>query len=118
MARCRSTSMVRRSHGCSRACRKRRNDAQPLDGSIAACFLTSIAVTDGAAISIEAKLTELSARVDVLATERDEYRKLYLQALETCRKLELGLVGAKRERLSGGDQPEFELAARLQRLQV
>ena len=60
-------------------------------------------MTDGAAISIEAKLAELSARLDVLASERDEYRKLYLQALETCRKLELGLVGAKRERLSGGD---------------
>jgi transposase len=60
-------------------------------------------VTDGAAISIEAKLAELSARLDVLASERDEYRKLYLQALETCRKLELGLVGQRRERLSGGD---------------
>jgi transposase len=67
-------------------------------------------VTDGAATSIEAKLAELSARVDglaaereALAAERDEYRKLYLQALETCRKLELGLVGAKRERLSAGD---------------
>jgi len=67
-------------------------------------------VTDGAAISIEAKLAELSARLDglaaeraALAAERDEYRKLYLQALETCRKLELGLVGPRRERLSGSD---------------
>ena len=56
------------------------------------------------------KLAELSARLDglaaeraALAAERDEYRKLYLQALETCRKLELGLVGPRRERLSGGD---------------
>ena len=63
-------------------------------------------MTDGAAISIEAKLAELSARLDdlaeeraVLAAEGDEYRKLYLQALETCRKLELGLVGPRRERL-------------------
>jgi transposase len=67
-------------------------------------------VTDGAAASIEAKLAELSARVDGLAAERaalvaerDEYRKLYLQTLETCRKLELGLMGVKRERLSEGD---------------
>ena len=68
-----------------------------------------IAVTDGAA-TIEAKLAELSARLDGLAAEReavtaerDEYRKLYLQMLERCRKLELGLQGAKRERLSGSD---------------
>ncbi|HKO26666.1 MAG TPA: hypothetical protein VJU80_04350 [Solirubrobacteraceae bacterium] len=61
-------------------------------------------MTDGAVASIEARLAELSARVDglaaereALAAERDEYRKLYLQTLETCRKLELGLVGAKRE---------------------
>lgn len=60
-------------------------------------------MTDGATDSIEARLAELSARVDGLAAERDEYRKLYLQTLETCRKLELGLVGAKRERLSEGD---------------
>jgi len=65
---------------------------------------------DGAGASIEAKLAELSARFDVLATEhealaaeRDEYRKLYLQAMELCRKLELGIIGAKRERLSPGD---------------
>jgi transposase len=65
--------------------------------------LTSIAVTDGAAASIEAKLAELSARVDALAVERDEYRRLYLQTMELCRKLELGLIGPKRERLSAGD---------------
>jgi hypothetical protein len=66
--------------------------------------LASIAVTDGAA-TIEAKLAALSARVDglaaereALAAERDEYRKLYLQMLERCRKLELGLAGPKRER--------------------
>src|SRR6185437_16337837 len=64
---------------------------------------------DGAA-TIEAKLAALSARVDGLAAERealsaerDEYRKLYLQTLERCRKLELGLMGPKRERLSESD---------------
>src|SRR6185437_4936313 len=62
------------------------------------------------AATIEAKLVALSARVDglaaereALAAERDEYRKLYLQMLERCRKLELGLVGPKRERLSESD---------------
>jgi transposase len=60
-------------------------------------------VTEGAATSIEAKLAELSARVQSLAAEREQYRKLYLQMLERCRKLELGLLGPKRERLSGGD---------------
>jgi hypothetical protein len=60
-------------------------------------------VTDGAATSIESKLAELSARVDALAAERDAYRDLYLQTLATCRKLELGLMGASRERLSGSD---------------
>jgi transposase len=73
-------------------------------------------VTDSAA-SIADKLAELQARVDglaaereawsteraALAEERDEYRKLYLQALELCRKLELGIVGPRRERLSAGD---------------
>jgi transposase len=67
-------------------------------------------VTDNAASSIEDKLAELGIRVaaltnerEGLTAERDEYRKLYLQTLELCRKLELGLVGAKRERLSAGD---------------
>jgi len=66
-------------------------------------------VSDAAA-TIEAKLAELSARVDglaaerdTLAAERDEYRKLYLQTMELCRKLELGVVGPRRERLSASD---------------
>jgi transposase len=60
-------------------------------------------VRDGATASIETELAELSARVDALVVERDEYRRLYLQTLELCRKLELGLVGPKRERLSAND---------------
>lgn len=56
-----------------------------------------------ASASIAEKLSELSARVDALAAERDEYRKLYLQTLELCRKLEMGIIGQKRERLSPGD---------------
>jgi transposase len=65
-------------------------------------LFTGGAVKDGSA-SIAEQLSELSARVDALAAERDEYRKLYLQTLELCRKLELGIVGPKRERLSPGD---------------
>jgi transposase len=61
------------------------------------------AVTDGAAASIEAKLAELSARVDGLAAERDEYRQLYLQMLERCRKLEFAVIGQKGERLPASD---------------
>ena len=67
-------------------------------------------MTDSAGTSIEAKLAELSARMDTLAAEReavraerDQYRALYLQTLEVCRKLELGIIGQKRERLSPGD---------------
>ncbi|HZF29419.1 MAG TPA: IS66 family transposase [Gammaproteobacteria bacterium] len=67
-------------------------------------------MTESAAASIESKLADFSARLDTLtaereavAAERDEYRKLYLQTLEICRKLELGLIGQKRERLSGTD---------------
>jgi len=35
--------------------------------------------------------------------ERDEYRALYLQTMERCRKLELGLLGQKSEKLRGND---------------
>ena len=35
--------------------------------------------------------------------ERDEYRTLYLQSMERCRKLELGLLGQKSEKLRGND---------------
>src|SRR5581483_8863148 len=34
-----------------------------------------------------------------LRRERDSYHKLYLETLERCRKLELGLLGQKAERL-------------------
>jgi hypothetical protein len=38
-----------------------------------------------------------------LAAEREHYRELYLRTLEQCRKLELGLLGQKAERLSPND---------------
>jgi len=46
---------------------------------------------------------EIAALIARLSTERDEYRKLYLEALELCRKLEKGIVGPKREKLSPAD---------------
>jgi transposase len=60
------------------------------------------------ALSVEEQLAELTKKVEALVTlneklvaERDEFRKLYQSALELCRKLELGILGQKRERLSG-----------------
>jgi transposase len=50
-----------------------------------------------------ARLVDLEAKVAALATERDEYKKLYLATLELCRKLERGILGQKREKLSPGD---------------
>lgn len=35
--------------------------------------------------------------------ERDEYRALYIQTMERCRKLELGLLGQKSEKLRSND---------------
>ena len=62
-------------------------------------------------------LAQLARRLDELEREqealresvqqaqaaRDQYRQLYLQMLERCRKLELGLMGPKAERLRGDD---------------
>jgi transposase len=45
-------------------------------------------------------MDELVAENQKLAAERDEYRKLYMSMLETCRKLELGILGQKREKVT------------------
>jgi transposase len=55
------------------------------------------------AADYEAQLSELRAKVDALEAEREHFRTLDLQMLEVCRKLELGIVGPKRERLSDND---------------
>lgn len=47
--------------------------------------------------------TELQAEVERLSAEREKYRKLYLDTLEMCRKLERGLVGQKSERWRADD---------------
>ncbi len=49
--------------------------------------------------TLQKERDELAAAVEKLAAEREEYRKLYLAMLEQCRKLELGILGQKSERL-------------------
>lgn len=48
-------------------------------------------------------LAELVERVTELEHERDHFRELYLEVMERCKKLELGLVRSKSERLFGDD---------------
>ena len=50
---------------------------------------------------IAQRLGALEKRVAVAESERDEYRALYLQTMERCRKLELGLLGQTRSESSG-----------------
>jgi len=55
----------------------------------------------------------LRAQNEKLADERERYRALYQQTLETCKKLERGLLGQKAERL-----PENEAQLTLQILEA
>ncbi len=48
---------------------------------------------------IAARLDVLEKRVAVAEQERDAYRKLYVETMERCRKLELGLLASKSEHL-------------------
>lgn len=50
------------------------------------------------------RIDELEHQVIDLTDQRDRYKQLYLQMLELCRKLERGIIGQKREKLSVGDQ--------------
>ena len=52
---------------------------------------------------LQTKLAALTVVNEKLAGEREEYRKLYLDTLELCRKLELGILDQKSERLSPAD---------------
>lgn len=52
---------------------------------------------------IAQRLGALEQRVTDAERERDEYRALYLQTMERCRKLELGMLGQKSEKLRGND---------------
>ena len=54
------------------------------------------------------RLDVVEMRMSVAERERDEYRALYLQTMERCRKLELGLLGQKSEKLRG-DETQLSL---------
>lgn len=59
---------------------------------------------------LQEQLAQLSAERDESRRERDEYKKLYLEMLALCRKLELGLVGQQRERFTGaGDTSQLTM---------
>jgi transposase len=52
---------------------------------------------------------QVTVERDLAVGEREQYRELYLRTLEQCRKLELGLVGPKSERL-GADDAQLTMA--------
>jgi transposase len=52
---------------------------------------------------LQQTLVAVTADKERFKTEREEYRRLYLQMLELNKKLEAGIVGQKRERLSPSD---------------
>jgi transposase len=69
-------------------------------------------------------VAELRVENEKLKNERDQYRRLYLEALELARKIELGIVGRGREKdlgdatplsllalMAGGEAPVPETAA-------
>lgn len=54
------------------------------------------------------RLDELEKKFETAQRERDEYRRLYLEMMERCRKLERGLWASKSEHLSK-DDPQLSL---------
>ena len=48
---------------------------------------------------IAERLDDLEKRFATAERERDQYRQLYLETMERCRKLELGLLSSKSEHL-------------------
>jgi transposase len=48
---------------------------------------------------LEKKFAAMAEQHDGVLRERDEYRKLYLELMERCRKLEMGLLSSKSERI-------------------
>jgi transposase len=49
------------------------------------------------------RLEGVETRLTTVERERDEYKSLYLETMERCRKLELGLLSSKSERLPDND---------------
>ena len=62
---------------------------------------------------LESRLAALAAEHEKTQKERDEYRKLYLEMLKLCRKLERGIVGQKRERFEGDPQLTMSMLSML-----
>jgi transposase len=62
--------------------------------------------------ALEAAREELMGQLEQAQKERDEYRRVYLALLEAYRKLEMGLLGQKRERFTGAE-PKEQLALAL-----
>jgi transposase len=62
----------------------------------------------GSIEEIAERLGELEKKFAVAEQQRDEYRALYLETMERCRKLELGLLASKSERLYE-DGPQLSL---------
>ena len=64
--------------------------------------------------SFEERIAELersfAAQLATVTAEREQYKKLYLEMLALCRKLELGIVGQKRERFLEGDSPQLTMS--------
>ena len=60
-------------------------------------------VATSAATQIPEGRDQVVALVERISSERDGYKKLYLETLALCRKLERGIIGQKREKLSAGD---------------
>lgn len=54
-------------------------------------------------LSPDAVVTELTSRIQEVTRERDELRRLYLDALLQIKKLERGILGQRAEKLTGND---------------
>lgn len=61
--------------------------------------MDSVADLLEASTDLQDAMQSLQARAEKAEAEREQYRALYLQMLETCKKLERGLLGQKAERL-------------------
>jgi len=62
--------------------------------------VTSIELIAERLEELEKKFAIAERERDESKRERDEYRALYLEMMERCRKLELGILGSKSEHLS------------------
>ncbi len=54
-------------------------------------------------LEITKRLDDLERRATDAEKQRDEYHRLYLEMMERCRKLELGILGSKSEHLPPND---------------